>query len=356
MQAGGTLKMWARTDQAQTTAGKRPPIRSPKPAGKAGGGKPPRPRRPRWVSIVKWGLIAMLAGTAVVSATVAFTFWMYGRDPNLPRIEKLADYHPKQVTTILDHNDQRIGEIYTERRTFVPYEKIPPIVVDAFVAAEDNNYWNHSGIDYVGMVRAFFANLKAGKKTQGASTITQQVVKNLLLTPERSFKRKIQEIILARRLEKSLTKQEIITLYLNEIYFGGGRYGVQEASRFYFGHDIAQATPGEAAVLASMPKEPEAFFHMLFDPKKASRVKDRQTYVLNNLVKIGKLGQADAQKWINEPIRVVKDPFPFLSSAPEWTDVVRAELKNRNIDPDTSGAVVRTTLDPGLQSTAQKAL
>ncbi|HTL32224.1 MAG TPA: PBP1A family penicillin-binding protein [Kofleriaceae bacterium] len=303
-----------------------------------------------------WLVAIFLGLMAIGAATVALTFWMYGRDPNLPHIEKLADYHPKQVTTILDHNDQRIGEIYTERRTMVEYEKIPPVVVDAFVAAEDNNYWKHSGIDYSGMVRAFFANIRSGKKSQGASTITQQVVKNMLLTNERSFKRKIQEIILARRLEQSLTKQEIMAMYLNQIYFGGGRYGVQEASRFYFGKDVSQVNAGEAALLASMPKEPEAFYKMLFDPKKASRVKDRQTYVLNNMVKIGKLSQADAQKWINEPIKLVKDPFPFMNSAPEWTDVVRAELKNRNIDPDTSGAVVRTTLDPALQATAEKAL
>jgi penicillin-binding protein 1A len=363
MHAGATLKMWARSDQTQQASpGRRPPIRTPKPGGRSNGagGKPMKPRRPLWFVIVKWLSIAGLAATAIVAATVAFTFWMYGRDPNLPRIEKLADYHPKQVTTILDHNDNRIGEIYTERRTFVDYDQIPPVVVDAFVAAEDNKYWDHSGIDYVGMVRAFFANLKAGKKTQGASTITQQVVKNFLLTPERTFKRKIQEIILARRLEQSLTKQEIMTLYLNQIYFGGGRYGVQEASRFYFGKDINDPkrpiTPGEAALLASMPKEPEAFYKMLFDPKKAGRVKERQRYVLDNMVKLEKLSQAEAQKWVDEPIRLVKDPFPFLSSAPEWVDVVRAELKNRNIDPDTSGAVVRTTLDPGLQLTAEKAL
>jgi penicillin-binding protein 1A len=320
-------------------------------------GKPPPGRRRRtWLTVVMWLAIVGLVGAAIASATVAFTFWMYGRDPNLPRIEKLEDYHPKQVTTILDHNDQRIGEIYSERRTFVPYEKIPPIVVDSFIAAEDNNYWEHSGIDYVGMARAFFANIRAGKKTQGASTITQQVVKNLLLTPERSFKRKIQEIILARRLEKSLTKQEIMAIYLNEIYFGGGRYGVQEAARFYFGHDIDKVSIGEAAVLASMPKEPETYFHMLFDPKKAERVKLRQTYVLNQLAKLKKITQADAQKYINEPIRIVKDPFPYLSTAPEWTDVVKNELENRKIDPDRSGAVVRTTLDPSLQKISQQAL
>ncbi|HEX5062916.1 MAG TPA: PBP1A family penicillin-binding protein [Kofleriaceae bacterium] len=319
-------------------------------------GKQPKAPRKKWVTIVKWSAIAMLAVTALLAATVAFTFWMYGRDPKLPRIEKLADYKPKQVTTIVDKNDQRIGEIFTQRRTYVPYEKIPPIVVDAFVAAEDNNYWEHEGVDYFGMVRAFFSNLRAGKTKQGASTITQQVVKNFLLTPERSFKRKIQEIILARRLEKALSKQEIMALYLNEIYFGGRRYGVQEASRFYFGKDVSQLNPGEAAVLASLPKEPETFYKALKQEKNPGRVKDRQIYVLNQLVKLGKLQQADAKKWIDEPIKVVKDPFPFMKSAPEWVDLVKGDLKNQGIDTDTAGAVVRTTLDPSMQQAAQKAL
>src|SRR5688500_7365394 len=190
---GATLKMWAPNQPAQTVPAKRAASQSGKPPKPAKGKSPKAPRK-RWVTILKWSGIAMLAGTAIMAVTIALTFWMYGRDPKLPRIEKLADYKPKQVTTIVDRNDRRIGEIYTERRTFVTYEQIPPIVVDAFVAAEDNNYWNHKGIDYFGMVRAFFTNLRAGKTKQGASTITQQVVKNFLLTPERTFKRKIQEI------------------------------------------------------------------------------------------------------------------------------------------------------------------
>ena len=138
-----------------------------------------------------------------------------------------------------------------------PYDKIPPIVVDAFVAAEDNKFWTHGGVDYWGMFRAFFTNLRAGKTKQGASTITQQVVKTFLLTPERTFKRKIQEIILARRLEKALTKQEIMTLYMNQIYFGNGRYGVQEAARFYFGKDVdaAQRRRGRGARRAAAAPE-----------------------------------------------------------------------------------------------------
>jgi penicillin-binding protein 1A len=349
--------MWAQQKESPASPERRrgggAPASKPGKAGKPG--KPGKPRK-RWVTIVKWAAIASLAGLAVVSMTVALTFWMYGRDPKLPQITKLADYQPAQVTTILDRNDRRIGEIYTQRRTMVAYDKIPPIVVDSFIAAEDNHFWQHSGIDYVGMARAFFANLRAGKKTQGASTITQQVVKNLLLTPERTFKRKIQEIILARRLEKALTKQEIMTLYLNEIYFGAGRYGIEEAALYYFGKHIGQVNPGEAAVLAALPKEPETLSKALV--KNPQRVKDRQTYVLNNLVKIGKLPQPEAQKWINDPIKIVKNAFPDLGTAPEWVDLVKKELVAMKGEKavEVGGSVVRTTLDPGLQVAAQKAL
>jgi penicillin-binding protein 1A len=349
--------MWAQQKESPASPERRrgggAPASKPGKAGKPG--KPGKPRK-RWVTIVKWAAIASLAGLAVVSMTVALTFWMYGRDPKLPQITKLADYQPAQVTTILDRNDRRIGEIYTQRRTMVAYDKIPPIVVDAFIAAEDNHFWQHSGIDYVGMARAFFANLRAGKKTQGASTITQQVVKNLLLTPERTFKRKIQEIILARRLEKALTKQEIMTLYLNEIYFGAGRYGIEEAALYYFGKHIGQVNPGEAAVLAALPKEPETLSKALVN--NPQRVTDRQTYVLNNLVKIGKLPQPEAQKWINDPIKIVKNAFPDLGTAPEWVDLVKKELVAMKGEKavEVGGSVVRTTLDPGLQVAAQKAL
>jgi penicillin-binding protein 1A len=351
--------MWAATPTPPATAphAKQADAKRSSKPGKSGKPGKSKPRRPLWLSILKWGAIATLVGTALLAATIAFTFWMYGRDPKLPNITKLADYKPSQVTTILDANDRRIGEIYTQRRTIVAYEKIPAIVVDAFVAAEDNSYWSHSGIDYMGMARAFFANLRAGKKSQGASTITQQVVKNLLLTPERTFRRKIQEIILARRIEKSLTKQEIMALYLNEIYFGAGRYGVEEASLFYFGKHVGQLNPGEAAVLASLPKEPETLSKAMV--KNPQRIKDRQTYVLNQLVKIGKLPQAEAQKWINEPIKIVKTPFPELGTAPEWVDLVKKELvalKGSEAALDKQGAVVRTTLDPGLQVSAQAAL
>ncbi|MGE3545803.1 MAG: penicillin-binding protein 1A [Kofleriaceae bacterium] len=342
----------------------------PRRATSSSGPGPQRGRRPLWWRLIKWSAILGIVGAALLAATVAIVFWTYGRDASLPDYKNLSDYRPKQVTTILDAKDQRIGELYgdggePERRTFVPYEQLPPILVDAFVAAEDNSFWEHAGVDYWGMFRAFLTNVRAGSTKQGASTITQQVVKTFLLTPERTFKRKIQEIILARRLESSLTKQEIMTLYVNQIFFGHGRYGVQEAARFYFGKDVSKLNVGEAALLGGLPQAP----NNISPHVNPQRAKERQTYVLNQLVSIGKLTKEEAQKWIDAPIQVVKEPFPELDHAPEWRRLVRNELFDDKgiVRPgmipgqdgatiDTLGATVRTTLDPKLQDTAQAAL
>src|SRR5262249_39924254 len=157
----------------------------------------------------------------------------------------------------------------------------------------------HRGLNYYGMLRAFLYNLRPGAHLQGASTITQQLVRNFLLkTNERTLKRKVQEMILARRLESALSKNEILYLYLNQIYFGHLRYGVEEASRFYFGKSVAEVTPGEAAVLASLPKGPEEIEPL----RHPERAKERQRYVLRRLVENGHLAKAEAERWAEAPI------------------------------------------------------
>ena len=337
-----------------------------------GGKGAPKQKRPLWLRIVKWGAIVGFAGMLLMVATVAFVFWMYGRDKNLPDPNSLSDIKYRQVTTIVDKNDRRIGELFgktkgedIERRVFVAYDKVPKVLVDAFIAVEDNNFWEHGGVDYYGMFRAFWANLRAGKAKQGASTITQQVVKNLLLTPEKTFKRKIQEIILARRLENALTKEEILTLYMNQINFGNGRYGVQEASRFYFGKDVAQLDVGESALLAGLPQSPENYAPNR--KKNWDKAKGRQKHVLESLVEMGKLTKTEAQKWIDKPIQYIERPFPELNTAPEWVGMVRNELMapkcggkstcpDGEVYLDTLGGTVRTTLDPVMQENAQTAL
>lgn len=318
--------------------------------------RPPRTRKQIALMVLKWGAIASVAMVALMAAAIATIFWYYGRDPSLPNIRSLDDYQPKQVVRIQSSDGTVIGEVYTERRTYVPYEQIPPLVINAIVSAEDAKFFDHSGIDYWGMVRALFVNLRSGKTKQGASTITQQVVKTFLLTPERTFRRKIQEVILARRLEDHLSKEEILSLYLNQIYFGHGRYGVQEASRYYFGKDLVDLNAGEAALLAGLPQSPENISPK--KPKNQARAKRRQIYVLEQMVHNGYLDEEIARKWINEPIRVVRDPFPSIGSAPEWVEIARRDLVQKHGAEaiDTLSEQIVTTLDRKVQRHAQEAL
>jgi penicillin-binding protein 1A len=316
----------------------------------------PRAGKQKVLFYLKWALVSGIALGAVGLATVALLFWVWGADPALPSISKLGDYKPPQVSRVLTADGTVVGEIYTERRTFVPFAKLPKHLVDAFLSAEDADFYKHQGIDYVGMVRAFLVNLKAGETRQGASTITQQVVKNFLLTRDRTLKRKVQEIILARRLEHALAKDDILTLYANQIYFGHGRYGVEEAARFYFGKHVDQLDVGEAALIAGLPKGPE-----LYSPKKPenqTRAKDRQTYVLQQMVRRGHLAADVAQRFIDAPIEIVGDPYPALGIAPEWVELARRELAAR-FGPDgvdKAGVEVKTTLDLAAQKIAREAL
>ena len=302
--------------------------------------------------VVRWCVLAGLVVTALGALTVALLFWSYGRDPRL-RFKSIGDYSPKQVSRVYANDGTVVGEIFEERRTFVSYEQIPKVMIEAIVAAEDAKFWTHEGIDYLGMIRALFANLRAGRKKQGASTITQQVVKTLLLSPERTFKRKVQEIILARRIERELSKQEILVLYLNQIYFGHGRYGVQEATRFYFGKDIDQVSIGEAALLAGLPQAPEKISPL----KNENRAKVRQTYVLRAMEKHGYLDAKAAEKWIKQPIQLAKDPFPALAVAPEWSELAMKELATFGEEFRQNGAMnITTSLQIPIQKHVAEAL
>ena len=302
--------------------------------------------------LFKIGLVCFVLGCVAIGGVV----WHYGSDPNLPQINSLLEYNPNQVSRLVTQKGDVIGEIFKERRSFIVYEDIPQPLIHAFVDAEDNNFFRHKGLDYIGMLRALWVNISKGKKKQGASTITQQVVKTFLLTRERIFKRKFQEIILARRLESSLSKQEILTLYLNQIYLGHGRYGIVEASRFYFGKEVADLNYGEIATLASLPKAPER----LSPKKKANqkRIKNRQNYVLRQMVVNNHLSQKEAQHWIESPIETIAEPFPALKQAPEWVDIMRQYLTERYGKEKlfNLGKTVVATVDLEFQQKATEAL
>jgi len=205
-------------------------------------------------------------------------------------------------------------------------------------------------------VRALLVDIKEGERVQGASTITQQVIKNLLLTRARTVKRKVQEIILARRLEHSLSKNEILTLYANQIYLGAGRYGVQEGARYYFGKNVEQLDAGEAAMLAGLAQGPEILTPR--KPENRERCKRRQIYVLLQMVRNGYLKREEAAKWSSDPIRIVSDVQPTLGLAPEWMDLARQALVARRGAEEVTraGVAVETTLDLDVQKLSREAL
>ncbi|MCA9670720.1 MAG: PBP1A family penicillin-binding protein [Myxococcales bacterium] len=313
-----------------------------------------RTKRKWWVRLIGWGIITSLTLMVAGAAFVASMFYYYGSDVSLPGTSKVRDYNPKTVTRIYDRNGILIGELASERRTVVPYDKIPKVLINAVVSAEDADFFKHKGLDYMGMLRAFLANLRAGRFVQGGSTITQQVVKTFFLTPKRTIRRKMQEVILARRLENELRKEEILRLYLNQIYFGHGRYGVQEASRFFFGKDVNEIGLGEAALLAGLPQSPERLSPL----KHPSRAKRRQLYVLKELARRGYVSQDVASAVAKQPIRVVRHRRPYLGAAPEITDIVRAHLAKAFGEKKlaTLGKKVYTTIDIKLQVAAREAV
>ncbi len=217
---------------------------------------------------------AALAGTSIV---------YYALLQELPSIAALKDYRPSITTRVYADNNELIDEFFLEDRKVVTYEDIPKIVIQAFIAAEDSRFFQHGGFDTQSMFRAFFKNVQAGHIVQGGSTITQQVAKQLYLSPEKKYTRKIKEALLALKIEKYLTKEEIITLYLNHIYLGHGTYGIEAAAQGYFGKNARELTLAEAAVLAGLPKAPNAYSPYSHPDKSYQR----QTYVLNRMLEDG---------------------------------------------------------------------
>lgn len=218
----------------------------------------------------------------------------------LPEIIKIEDYKPLLVSQVYDRNNKKIGEFYRERRVLIPYSEIPKHAINAFLAAEDDQFFEHGGINYQGLVRAAIVNMRAGHKVQGGSTITQQVAKTLFLTSERSYSRKIKDILLAIQMEKNLSKEDILYLYLNQIYFGESAYGIEMAAQTYFKKSVKQLSLQEAAMLAALPKAPSDFSPV----RNPSRAKERQIYVLNRMATVGYITKEEAEAAINEPLKV----------------------------------------------------
>ncbi|HJZ84273.1 MAG TPA: PBP1A family penicillin-binding protein [Polyangia bacterium] len=312
------------------------------------------PERKRWKVWAKRLIQGTLLGLGAGVLSLGLLFLWMAHDPNVPNISRLSDYRPKLVTRIYGASGELIGELAQEKRTFVKLDKISKTLQQAVVDAEDAEFYEHGGVSYWGMLRAFLKNLRPGGGMQGGSTITQQVVKNLLLTPERKFKRKIQEIYLAYRLESSLTKDEILELYINLNNYGHGRYGCEEAARFYFAKSCADIDLAQAALLAGLPQSP-ARLDPLHHPEAAKR---RQIYVLEQMIRRGHAKPEAAQRIEHEPIKIVRASERQATLAAEVIDLVRQALVEKYGEDKvwSLGVDVKTTIDGHLQELARQSL
>jgi penicillin-binding protein 1A len=294
------------------------------------------------------GLVALGALGGAAAAVLVYLALARG----LPDLKSLADYRPALTSVVLDRHGVPIGEFYEFRRRLIPLQQVPRPVIQAFLAAEDDAFYEHSGVDYASILRAAWSNLR-GERLQGASTITQQTVKQLLLSPERTYTRKIRELILARRLEQRFTKDEILFLYLNEIYFGSGAYGIAEAARTYFAKEVAELTVGEAALLAGMPKAPGRFSPYV-NPERAE---SRRRWVVDRMLEEGFIDEA-THRAAQAPPPLAAPVSETYQAAAYFTENVRRRLvaKLGNEVVLHGGLVIETTLDAGLQRAAVLAL
>ncbi|HRW15433.1 penicillin-binding protein 1A [Amaricoccus sp.] len=300
-----------------------------------------------WIAIGSiMGLLALVA-----------VFTIYGKD--LPDYAQLANYEPPTLSRIYSGEGALMDEFARERRIFTPIDEIPDRIKQAFISAEDKNFYEHGGFDPVGIAKAIYEAAAHGGRLRGASTITQQVMKNFLLTGDRSGERKIKEIILATRLESTLSKEEILELYLNEIFLGQNSYGVTAAAQVYFGKSLEELSLAEIAYLAALPQAPS----VLHPVREKPRAIARRNYVIGQMLENGYVTAEEAAAAREEDLRTVQSgdlPSARIAMPPRdyFTDEIRRELSASLGDEElfTGGLTIRATVDPDLQTVAARAL
>ena len=301
---------------------------------------------------------ALTLGALFAALSVGAVFWMYGRD--LPSHESLAQYTPPTISRVYSGEGRIIDEFAEERRLFTPIEDIPDLVKEAFISAEDKNFYSHNGYDVTSIAAAARdAIVSRGQNMRGASTITQQVMKNFLLGGERTGERKVKEIILASRIEETLDKEKILELYLNEIFLGQNSYGVAAAAQTYFNKPLADLAPHEAAMLAAMPQAPSKYHPVTAK----ARVTERRNYVLREMWQNGYLDEATYLREKEMPLLSVQNgDFPAFRQALQprdyFTDEIGRQLSTTFGKEElfTGGLTIRATADPDLQKEAARAL
>lgn len=304
-------------------------------------------------------IAALFAGLSLIIVIVAIgaalIVWKYGRD--LPDVAQLATYEPPVTSRVYAGDGRLMAEYAAEKRIFVPIGSIPPRVINAFLAAEDKNFYEHGGIDAQGVLRAILINLEnlgSGRRLVGASTIPQQVAKNFLLSDEVTLERKVKEAVLAFRMDRALSKDRILELYLNEIYLGGGSYGVAAASLNYFDKSLDELTLEEAAVLAALPKAPNNY-----DPLRHPEVaKNRRDWVIGRMLEDGDITAEDAATARAAPVATRRRQAAKLVVADYFAEEVRRDLIHRYGEKALyeGGLTVHASVDPRLQALAEQAL
>ena len=297
--------------------------------------------------ILSLAFLALILSGAIGIATLIYI------SLTLPKISLLQDYRPPIASQILSKDGSVLAKIGVENRELVPMEQIPKTIVDSFLAAEDSKFYQHQGVDYLGIFRAFLANIRAGRIVQGGSTITQQVAKSLLLSRKRSYLRKIKEVILAQRIEEQFTKQEILFLYLNEVYLGGGYYGIKSAFKGYFDKELEEVSIAEMAMVAGLLVAP-GYYSPYVNPQKA---KSRQDYVLKRLLDTQTITREQYEEALSEKIKFrLKRKSDFLAGY--FTDWIRQKIINKvgNDEFLRDGFKIQTTLNYELQTIAEQAI
>ncbi len=317
-----------------------------------------RRRRSLLLSFLGFGFAALVVGFLGLSAAAGFLLWKVSKD--LPGYESLAKYEPPVMTRIHAHNGALIAEYARERRIFVPINTIPKRLIAAFLSAEDRRFYEHGGVDFQGIARAVFKLVESklegkSRRVEGASTITQQVAKNFLLSSERSMERKIKEAILAIRIERAYSKDRILELYLNEIYLGMGAYGVAAASMSYFNKELQDLTIEEAAYLAALPKAPNNYHP--FRQTKAALT--RRNWIIGQMQENGYVKADEAAAAKAKPLGINIRPYgAHIFAAEYFAEEVRRTLLTAYGEEKLygGGLSVRTTLDPNLQQIARQVL
>jgi penicillin-binding protein 1A len=309
--------------------------------------KPNRLERRVKISIA---IVMIFVTVVVVFGILAYFYFTH----DLPSIETLKNYRPATVTKFFSEDGEVIAEFFIEKREVVSINRIPDHLIRAFVAGEDARFFQHKGLDYMAILRALLRNIFSGEIIQGGSTITQQVVKSLLLSPEKSFARKIREAILAFKIEKYLSKEEILFLYLNQIYLGHGAYGVASAAENYFGKTIEELNLAESALLAGLPQAPTKY-SPFNHPEQARK---RQNYILHRMVEEEFISNGDLGEALQKPLKIKARQNSFMEKAPYFVEYVRRYIEEKYGKEALyeNGLQVYTTIDLNVQRMAQEAV